>query len=36
MLEVGREVRPRRAAEAFCRWEHALARRTREIGRAHV
>ena len=27
----GREVRPRRAREAFWRWEHAFARCTRDI-----
>ena len=27
----GREVRPRRALEAFCRWEQAWARRTRDM-----
>lgn len=27
----GRDVRPRRAAEAFWRWEQAWARRTRDI-----
>ena len=31
MLVVGRDVRPRRAAEAFWRCEQALARRTRDI-----
>ncbi len=27
----GREVRPRRALEAFWRWEQAWARRTRDM-----
>ena len=27
----GRDVRPRRAAEAFWRWEQAWARRTRDM-----
>lgn len=27
----GREVSERRAREAFCRWEQAWARRTRDI-----
>lgn len=31
ILVQGREVRPRRAAEAFWRWEQALARWTRDI-----
>lgn len=31
ILVEGREVRPRRAAEAFCRCEQALARRTRDM-----
>ncbi len=30
-LETGREVRPRRAREAFWRCEQALARRTSDI-----
>lgn len=30
-METGREVRPRRAREAFCRCEQAWARRTSDI-----
>jgi hypothetical protein len=30
-LETGIDVRPRRALEAFCRWEHTCARLTRDM-----